>query len=71
MGSSTVHSAIDPRIAIAGVMVLSKEHPREILYRSVKPELTPELPEQHNKIAPNVVFPLAIIRKEQYDDERI
>jgi len=48
----------------AGVMVLSKEHPREILYRSVKPVLTPELPEERSGIVPNVVFPTGIDRRD-------
>ena len=30
----------------AGVMVLSKEHPRMIRYRSAEPVLTPELPQE-------------------------
>ena len=48
----------------AGVMVLSKEHPREIRYRSVVPVLTPELPaERHGTIA-NVVFPTGIDRRD-------
>jgi predicted GH43/DUF377 family glycosyl hydrolase len=48
----------------AGVMVLSKEHPRIILYRSRKPVLSPELPqERHGSIA-NVVFPTGIDRRD-------
>ncbi len=48
----------------AGVMVLSKEQPREIRYRSVEPGLTPELPlERHGTIA-NVVFPTGIDRRD-------
>lgn len=49
----------------AGVMMLSKEHPREILYRSVEPILTPLMPEERNGIVPNVVFPTGI---DQRDD---
>src|ERR1035438_5089691 len=45
-------------------MVLSKEHPRIILYRSRKPVLAPELPqERHGSIA-NVVFPTGIDRRD-------
>jgi predicted GH43/DUF377 family glycosyl hydrolase len=48
----------------AGVMVLSKEHPRVILYRSTEPVLTPLLPqEQHGTVA-NVVFPTGIDRRD-------
>jgi len=48
----------------AGVMVLSKEHPREILYRSTKPVLTPELPEERQGTIANVVFPTGIDRRD-------
>ena len=48
----------------AGVMILSKEHPREILYRSVKPVLTPELLNERSGIVPNVVFPTGIDRRD-------
>jgi hypothetical protein len=41
----------------AGVMVLSKEHPRTIRYRSAHPILTPDLPVDHRGIVANVVFP--------------
>jgi len=45
-----------------GVMILSKEHPREILYRSVEPVLTPLMPKERNGIVPNVVLPTGIDR---------
>jgi len=48
----------------AGVMILSKEHPHEILYRSVEPVLTPLMPEERNGIVPNVVFPTGIDRRD-------
>lgn len=48
----------------AGVMVLSKEHPHEIRYRSVKPVLPPVLPQECCGIAPNVVFPTGIDRRD-------
>lgn len=44
----------------AGVMVLSKDHPQTIRYRSVSPVLHPILPEERNGIVPNVVFPTGI-----------
>lgn len=44
----------------AGVMILSKDHPHTILYRSPQPVLRPESQaERHGKI-PNVVFPTGI-----------
>jgi predicted GH43/DUF377 family glycosyl hydrolase len=48
----------------AGVMVLSKEHPRKILYRSVEPVLTPELPQERRGAVANVVFPTGIDRRD-------
>jgi len=48
----------------AGVMVLSKEHPRHILYRSPDPVLTPDLPEERVGIVADVVFPTAIDRRD-------
>ena len=48
----------------AGVMVLSKEHPREILYRSVEPVLMPESPQERRGTVDNVVFPTGIDRRD-------
>jgi predicted GH43/DUF377 family glycosyl hydrolase len=48
----------------AGVMVLSKEHPREIRYRSVDPVLTPVLPQERDGTVANVVFPTGIDRRD-------
>jgi len=48
----------------AGVMVLSKAHPRVIRYRSAEPVLKPELPEERNGIVANVVFPTGIDRRD-------
>ena len=48
----------------AGVMVLSKEHPRTIRYRSAHPILTPDLPVDHRGIVANVVFPTGIDRRD-------
>jgi predicted GH43/DUF377 family glycosyl hydrolase len=49
----------------AGVMVLSKEHPQRILYRSAHPVLTPVLAEECQGTVANVVFPTGI---DQRDD---
>jgi predicted GH43/DUF377 family glycosyl hydrolase len=48
----------------AGVMVLSKEHPQMILYRSAEPVLTPELPEECHGTVAHVVFPTGIDRRD-------
>lgn len=47
----------------AGVMVLSNEHPRFVLYRSPSPVLTPELPKEREGFVANVVFPTAIDKR--------
>jgi predicted GH43/DUF377 family glycosyl hydrolase len=48
----------------AGMLVLSVEHPRFILYRSPEPVLTPELPLERQGIVTNVVFPTGIDRRD-------
>ncbi|MGO9896586.1 MAG: glycosidase [Bryobacteraceae bacterium] len=48
----------------AGVMVLSKEHPQVIRYRSAEPALTPALPQERHGIVANVVFPTGIDRRD-------
>jgi predicted GH43/DUF377 family glycosyl hydrolase len=48
----------------AGVMVLSKEHPQVIRYRSTKPVLTPTLPEECHGTVAHVVFPTGIDRRD-------
>ena len=48
----------------AGVMMLSKEHPRLIRYRSVEPVLTPLLPQELRGAVANVVFPTGIDRRD-------
>jgi beta-1,2-mannobiose phosphorylase / 1,2-beta-oligomannan phosphorylase len=48
----------------AGVMVLSKEHPQIIRYRSAQPVLAPELPQERSGTIPNVVFPTGIDRRD-------
>ncbi len=48
----------------AGVMVLSKDHPQIIRYRSEDPVLTPSLPQEHDGTVSNVVFPTGIDRRD-------
>ena len=48
----------------AGVMVLSKEHPQVIRYRSAEPALTPALPQERQGTVANVVFPTGIDRRD-------
>lgn len=48
----------------AGVMMLSKEHPQVIHYRSVKPVLTPVLPQERCGTIADVVFPTGIDRRD-------
>jgi beta-1,2-mannobiose phosphorylase / 1,2-beta-oligomannan phosphorylase len=48
----------------AGVMMLSKEHPRVILHRSAEPVLTPLLPQERHGTVSNVVFPTGIDRRD-------
>jgi hypothetical protein len=55
---------VHPLCYSAGVMVLSKEHPQVIRYRSTKPVLTPELPQERRGTVANVVFPTGIDRRD-------
>ncbi len=48
----------------AGIMMLSKEHPQFIHYRSVHPVLTPELLNERSGMVDNVVFPTGIDRRD-------
>jgi len=48
----------------AGIMVLAKEHPHVILYRSPEPVLTPLLAEERRGIEDNVVFPTGVDRRD-------
>jgi beta-1,2-mannobiose phosphorylase / 1,2-beta-oligomannan phosphorylase len=48
----------------AGAMVLSKEHPQLICYRSAEPVLTPELLQETRGVVDNVVFPTGIDRRD-------
>jgi hypothetical protein len=48
----------------AGVMILSKEQPHKIRYRSTQPVLTPELTQERRGVVANVVFPTGIDRRD-------
>ena len=48
----------------AGVLVLSKDFPHVIRYRSQEPVLTPELPQERQGIVANVVFSTGIDRRD-------
>jgi len=48
----------------AGVMLLSKEHPQVVLYRSAQPVLTPLLPQERQGTIANVVFPTGNDRRD-------
>ncbi|MGH2464357.1 MAG: glycoside hydrolase family 130 protein [Candidatus Limnocylindrales bacterium] len=47
----------------AGIMVLDRDHPREIRYRSAQPVLTPASAQERSETAKNVVFPTGIDRR--------
>jgi predicted GH43/DUF377 family glycosyl hydrolase len=51
----------------AGAMVLMKERPRVIRYRSPEPVLAPMLPQERQGIVSNVVFPTGIDRRVDLD----
>lgn len=48
----------------AGIMILDKDNPHNILYRSPHPVLSPDLPEEKVGIIANVVFPTGIDRRD-------
>lgn len=48
----------------AGVMILDRDDPRRILYRSSAPLLEPDTDEEREGIVDNVVFPTAIERRD-------
>lgn len=48
----------------AGVMMLSKEHPQLLRYRSAEPVLAPVLPHERHGTVANVVFPTGIDRRD-------
>jgi predicted GH43/DUF377 family glycosyl hydrolase len=56
--------SVDSLCYSAGVMVLSKQHPRLLRYRSVQPVLTPVLLQEREGAIPNVVFPTGIDRRD-------
>jgi predicted GH43/DUF377 family glycosyl hydrolase len=54
-----------PRLCYsAAVMVLSKDHPLRICYRSTEPALMPVLPQERLGTIANVVFPTGIDRRD-------
>jgi len=65
-----VHELAEPGTAAhklcysAGVLVLPRKHPRHVRYRSPKPVLTPELPQERIGTVANVVFPAANDRRD-------
>ena len=48
----------------AGVMILSRENPDIVLYRSKEPVLSPQLPQERHGVVANVVFPTGIDRRD-------
>jgi predicted GH43/DUF377 family glycosyl hydrolase len=48
----------------AGVMLLSRQHPQVLRYRSAEPVLRPELPQERGGTVANVVFPTGIDRRD-------
>jgi predicted GH43/DUF377 family glycosyl hydrolase len=48
----------------AGVMVLNKDHPERILYRSPSPVLAPELPQELIGAVDGVIFPTGVDRRD-------
>jgi predicted GH43/DUF377 family glycosyl hydrolase len=52
----------------AGIMILSKDHPHKIVYRSANPLLVPELPDEKIGTIGDVVFPTGIDRRDDLDD---
>jgi len=54
-----------PRLCYsAGVMLLGKDQPQQIRYRSPQPILTPTLPQERSGTVANVVFPTGIDRRD-------
>jgi beta-1,2-mannobiose phosphorylase / 1,2-beta-oligomannan phosphorylase len=63
-GVSEADSAAHELCYSAGVMMLSKNHPRVISYRSTQPVLTPTLSHERSGTVANVVFPTGIDRRD-------
>lgn len=62
-----VSGYIDPNVErqrtvyyAAGVLILDRDDPRIVRYRSPQPILSPDLPEEQHGIVSNVVFPTAV-----------
>ena len=69
-GVSEIAVASDGRHQLcysAGVMLLAREHPRMIRYRSAEPLLTPTLPQERRGTIAKVVFPTGIDRRDDLD----
>jgi predicted GH43/DUF377 family glycosyl hydrolase len=62
--AGTGHGGLPEFCYSAGVMVLDREHPHLVLYRSVKPVLTPRLPSELHGAVDHVVFPTGIDRRD-------
>ncbi len=44
----------------AGALVLDRDDPRKVIYRSSEPILSPEVPEEREGVVANVVFPTGV-----------
>ncbi len=65
IGSDAEEHEARPRLAYsAGAMVLAREQPNRIVYRSPEPTLTPEEPFECHGIVDDVVFPTGIDRRD-------
>lgn len=58
--SAGVNAPSSRLIYQTGVMLLDRDDPRRILYRSATPILLPDRPEEQHGVVPNVVFPTAV-----------
>ena len=64
-GVSEVPDSHPPSLCYsAGVMVLAKEHPQVLRYRSEEPVLVPSLPQEREGVISDVVFPTGIDRRD-------
>jgi predicted GH43/DUF377 family glycosyl hydrolase len=52
----------------AGIMILSRDHPQQIRYRSRQPVLAPESDQERVGVIANVVFPTGIDRRDDLGD---
>ena len=59
--STTEHTAL---CYSAGVMILSENHPDQVIYRSLNPVLQPELAEEKVGVIANVIFPTGADRRD-------